>query len=107
MVNLEEVQNFALPFEKVTEQPHFEKVPFRVNKKIFVPLVERKIQVVVKISNIEQSVFSSFDSSAIYPVTGGWGRHGWTVIDLNKVKHDMLKENNYSLICKCCSKKAW
>jgi hypothetical protein len=40
----------------------------------------------VKLSLIDQSVFCSFNKEIIFPVPGGWGRHGSTFINLKKVK---------------------
>ena len=44
----------------------------------------------VRLSPIEQSVFCAFDETIIYPVPGGWGRNGATMINLKKVKKSML-----------------
>jgi hypothetical protein len=44
----------------------------------------------VKLSPIDQSVFCAFDETVIYPVPGGWGRKGATMINLKKVKKSML-----------------
>jgi hypothetical protein len=46
----------------------------------------------VKLTEIDQSVFCSFDKSIVYPVKGSWGKHGWTTIELNKISKDMLKD---------------
>ena len=51
---------------------------------------ENKKTMVVKLNVIDQSVFCSFDATVIYPTPGGWGRQGWTCIELKKVKKEML-----------------
>ena len=92
MVSIENFRSLALSFEEVVEQPHFEKTSFRVTKKIFATFDIKNRRVVVKLSAAEQSVFCLFDKSIIYPVPGKWGLQGWTMIELNKVGKNMLKD---------------
>ena len=92
MITIEEFRKLALSFPDVTEEPHFEKTSFRVNKKIFATLDEKNNRAVVKLSLLDQSVFCSFDKAVMHPVNGTWGRQGWTVIELDKVKRAMLKD---------------
>lgn len=82
----------ALSFEEVVQQPHFEKTSFRVYKKIFATLDTEKEQVVLKLSEIDQSVFCAFDPAIVYPVPGGWGRQGWTVLVLKGLRKEMLMD---------------
>ncbi|MFC4872566.1 MmcQ/YjbR family DNA-binding protein [Negadavirga shengliensis] len=92
MVTIEEFKNLAGSFPESSEEVHFEKGSFRVRKKIFATLDEKKRQVVVKLSEIDQSVFCAFDGTVFYPVKGAWGKKGWTVIELQNVKRDMLMD---------------
>jgi hypothetical protein len=90
MVSFDVAKKIALGFPGVEEKKHFEKPDFRVKNKIFAVLHLDKNCVVVKLSGIDQSVFCAFDDTVIYPVPGGWGRRGWTMINLKKVKKAML-----------------
>ena len=90
MVSIKTFRELALALDNAVEQPHFEKTSFRVNKKIFATLDSKNKRVVVKLAEIEQSVFCSFDKSIIYPVEGAWGKQGWTVVELDKVRKTML-----------------
>lgn len=92
MLNHETVRKLALIFDGAEELPHFEKPSFRINKKIFATLDTKKDRVCLKLSLIDQSVFSAFDSSVIYPVPNAWGKQGWTFVDLKKVRKDMFKD---------------
>ena len=92
MISLEVFRKIALSFPESVELPHFEKQSFRVNKKIFATHDLKYNRAVVKLSLIDQSVFTSFDKSIIYPATGNWGKQGWTVIELKKVKKDLLSD---------------
>ena len=57
MVDEKIFREMALSFPEVTEQKHFEKTSFRVNKKIFATLdVPNKLEC-VKFSEIDQDVF--------------------------------------------------
>jgi len=92
MISPDELKRIALSFPDVTEEPHFDKTSFRVNKKIFATFDENHNRAVVKLSPLDQSVFCSFDNVVMYPVNGTWGGQGWTVIELEKVKKEMLKD---------------
>jgi hypothetical protein len=92
MINNDTFKKLALSFPDVVELPHFEKASFRVKNKIYATLSEEKNQACVKLSEIDQSVFCSFDKNIIFPVNNKWGKQGWTMIDLKKIRKDMLKD---------------
>jgi predicted DNA-binding protein (MmcQ/YjbR family) len=92
MVSIKNFKELALSFPETAELPHFEKTSFRVKNKIFATLSDETNLAVVKLSEIDQSVFCSFDKSIIYPVDNKWGKQGWTVINLKKVRKDMLMD---------------
>lgn len=92
MVSIENFRKMILLFDHIEELPHFEKTSFRVHKKIVATLNVKAKRVVVKLSEIEQSVFSAFDKTIIYPANGAWGKQGWTIIELDKVKKEVLKD---------------
>lgn len=92
MVSVDIFRQMALSLPGAIELPHFDKASFRVNKRIFATLDERKKTVVLMFSPIEQSVFCAFDKTIIYPVPGGWGKQGSTIFELNRIKKAMLKD---------------
>ena len=92
MITLSTVRKLAFTFEEVQEQPHFEKISFRINKKIFATVDTKKQVVVLKLSEIDQSVFSDSDRTAVYPVPGAWGRQGWTKFEMKKVRKDLFSD---------------
>lgn len=92
MVNIASFRKIALSFTNAEETPHFDKSSFRINKKIFATLDVKKKRAVVKLPEIEQSVFCANQKLGFYPVTGAWGKQGWTFIELNNVPQKMLKD---------------
>lgn len=90
MISPAAAKQLALSLPEAEEKSHFEKPDFRVKNKVFAVLHEDKSSMVVKLTVIDQSVFCAFDKAIIYPVPGGWGRQGWTMINLKKVKKSML-----------------
>lgn len=92
MVSIDNFRKMILLLDNIEELPHFEKTSFRINKKIVATLDVKAKRVVVKLSEIEQSVFSAYDKTIIYPVNGAWGKQGWTIIELDKVKKEVLKD---------------
>ena len=92
MVDTKTFRELALAFENVIEQPHFEKQSFRIRKRIFATLDEKNKRATLKLPEIEQSVFCTFDSAVIYPANGAWGKQGWTIIELTGIRKTMLKD---------------
>jgi predicted DNA-binding protein (MmcQ/YjbR family) len=105
MVSIETFRALSLAFDEAVEQPHFEKISFRVNKKIFATIDIKNSRAVVKLPVIEQSVFCSFNKSIIYPVPGTWGTQGWTIIELTKVGKNMLKDALATSYCSVAPKR--
>jgi hypothetical protein len=83
MVDIETFRELALSFSETTEQPHFEKTSFRT-KKIFATLDVKNNRACLLLSEMDQSVFCSFDKSIIYPVPNKWGKQGATFVELKK-----------------------
>lgn len=92
MISLAIARQLALTLPEAEEKSHFERPDFRVKNKVFATLHADKNCMVVKLSLVDQSVFCAFDSTIIYPVPGGWGRQGWTMINLKKIKKAMLMD---------------
>jgi hypothetical protein len=105
MIDSKTVRKLALAFDDAEEMPHFEKQSFRIRKKIFVTLDTRLKLAVLKLSAIDQSVFSAYDKSAIYPLPNAWGKQGWTRVDLKKVRKDIFKDALTTAYCTVAPKK--
>jgi len=83
-------RKIALSFPEAVEQPHFDKASFRVNKKIFATLSESERRASLKLTENDQSVFTTFDKTVIYAVPNAWGKQGWTFVELRHLKKEML-----------------
>lgn len=82
----------ALAFPETSEQPHFEKISFRVGRKIFATFDAKNNRACLKLSAIDQDVFSLFDKTMIYPVSNKWGKQGWTFVELKQIKKDLFSD---------------
>ncbi|SFB76642.1 YjbR protein [Flagellimonas taeanensis] len=98
------LEKTILNFPEVTVEPHFEKISFRVKKKIFATFDEKNNKVTVKLTEIDQDNFSSL-SSSIYPVDNKWGKQGWTFIELSEINQDLLTKTLTSAYCEVAPKK--
>lgn len=105
MVKIETVRALALSLEEASEEPHFEKTSFRVRKKIFATVDIQKHKAVLKFSEADQSIFCAFDETIIYPVSGAWGKKGWTEVDLEKITQEMFMEALTTSYCQVASKR--
>lgn len=92
MISIAVAKNLALSLPEAEEQDHMERPSYRIKKKIFAVLHANEHIMVVKLTPIDQSVFTAFDTDIIYPVSGGWGKQGWTKINLKKVKKGMFTD---------------
>ena len=92
MVTNDAVRQLALALPETTEQPHFEKTSFRIKKKIFATLTEEKRQAVLKLNETDQDIFTVMSKGSVYPVPGGWGKKGWTLVELEQVEEALFKD---------------
>ena len=106
MVNIETFRQLALSFPGAIELPHFEKTSFRVHKKIFATLDIKNTRACLILSETDQSVFSAYDKSIIYPVPNKWGAKGATFVELKNVPKNMLKDALKRAYSKIITKKS-
>lgn len=92
MIAIETFRKLALAFENATEEPHFEKISFRVSKKIFATFDEKNNHAILKLNEIDQSVFCASSEMIFYPVPNKWSKQGWTIVELSKVSPKMFED---------------
>lgn len=105
MVSISTFRKLALSFPEVTEEPHFEKTSFRVKKKIFATYDAQKKRACVKLSEIDQHVFSAAAKAIIFPVDNKWGKQGWTLIEIENVDSDLFFDALTTAYCEVAPKK--
>lgn len=105
MVSIDTFRKLALSFPEATEEAHFEKTSFRVKKKIFATYDQVKKRACIKLSEVDQDVFSSADKTIIFPVDDKWGKQGWTLIEMNKVRKELFVDALTTAYCDVAPKK--
>ena len=92
MVSIQRFMDLAASLAEGAPTPHFEKLAYRSNKKIFVTLSEAEARACLRLSAEDQSVFCAIDPDMIYPVPNKWGTQGWTIIELRHVTVSILRD---------------
>ena len=90
MVDFETFRKIALSFPDAEELPHFHLPSFRIKKKIFATYDGKRNRACIKLSEIDQDVFSAAGKAFIYPVDNKWGRQGWTIIEMQNIRKDIF-----------------
>jgi hypothetical protein len=70
-----------------------------VKKKIFATYDDINKRACIKLSEIDQDVFSSIDKAIIFPVDNKWGKQGWTLIEMSKVNKDLFVDALTTAYC--------
>ncbi|QEC68500.1 MmcQ/YjbR family DNA-binding protein [Panacibacter ginsenosidivorans] len=96
MVTAENAKAIALSLPETGEQRHFNRTAFTVKKKIFATLSFEDKTLNLKFTPEAQFIFCPPGSDIIFAIPNGWGRQGWTTINLDKASKklvmDALKE---------------
>ena len=97
MVDVETFKKIALSFDGTEQHPHFERIAFKVTgRRIFATLHEESASVNILLSKEDQSVYCSYNKSAVYPVPNKWGLKGETTFELKKVPVELISDALYS-----------
>ncbi len=87
----EQFHDMALSFPNTEKAPHFDRTAFKViNKRIFATLHTPSKSANLKLTEVDQSVFSNYENGAIYPVPNKWGLQGWTTFELDKIPKELM-----------------
>lgn len=105
MITLDDLRKHALSFPETTEALHFGKISFRVKKIIFATWDDKTNRACVKLSAVDQDVFSSIDKKIMFPVDNKWGKQGWTFIETNLVQEDQFLDALTTAYCEVAPKK--
>lgn len=92
MVDIETARQIAMALPGTEKRDHFGIPSFRVKNRIFSTLWIKENRMMVKLSLIDQSIFSSFNKNIIYPVPNKYGGTGSTFFELSLVPPGMLQD---------------
>ncbi len=105
MIQFKTYQKIALSFPATDEGPHGTNKAFRVKKKIFATYNPEFHRGCVRLSAIDQDVFTKASKGIIYPVPNKWGKYGWTNFDLKTIKKEMLTDLLTTAYCEVAPEK--
>ncbi len=91
MITPAETKSIALSFEGTDERPHVNRIAFTVKKKIFATLSYEDKTLNLKFTPQVQFIFCPPESEVIFAIQNGWGRQGWTTINLDKANKKLVK----------------
>ena len=92
MAYVDFLKKVALSFAETQEEPHFEKTSFRIKNKIFATYDSKENNACLKLSIIDQHVFSSYNPKIFAPLPNKWGLQGWTIVNMALVAESMLQD---------------
>jgi hypothetical protein len=92
MITIEYIRKVICVLNEVIEKPHFDKIAFWSQKRIFATIDIKKSLVSLKLDSVSQSVYMQIKPSIASPATGSWGKQGWTIFDLKVTPKTILKE---------------
>jgi hypothetical protein len=97
MVTIETFRKIALSFEGTEQNPHFERIAFKViGRRIFATLHEESESANIMLSKEDQAVYCTYDESAVYPVPNKWGLKGATTFELRKLPVELISDALYT-----------
>ena len=91
-MEFDKFRELALAFKNVVEKPHFNRTSFRINNKILATYDYKTKIAAVKLSLVNQDLYTLSNNDIVYPVPNKFGKQGWTFINLNNVKVRLIKE---------------
>ena len=105
MVSIATFRKIALSFPGATEDIHFEKISFKANKKIFATYDSQLKRACIRLSEMDQHIFSTADKETIFPVDNKWGQQGWTLVEMTRVRKELFTDALTTAYCQVAPKK--
>jgi hypothetical protein len=85
-------RTLALSLSEAEEHDHRGRPSFRVGKRIFATLWSEDRRAVLKLSPDDQAALIALKPDCFSPIPGGWGRQGWTSVDLGSITPEELED---------------
>lgn len=90
MISAKRFREIALSFEGAIEVPHMERAAFRTKRRIFATLPPDGATANLMLELDLQEALCEAKPEAFAPVPGGWGRMGYTTVNLRVVSEPDL-----------------
>lgn len=84
-VTAKRARELALSLENASSYPHFDRIAFRTPRRTFATLALSGADMNFMFDPAEQAHFCALVPDALTPVSGGWGRMGWTRCELSRI----------------------
>ena len=84
-VTAKRAKELALSLENASSYPHFDRIAFRTPRRTFATLALNGEDLNFMLEPAQQRHFCELAPQAIAPVSGGWGRMGWTRCELRAI----------------------
>lgn len=91
MISPDRFREIALSFEGTVEVPHMERAAFRTTRRIFATLPPDGETANLLLDAALQEALCEEQPKVFAPVPGGWGRMGYTTVQLGRVSELDLK----------------
>lgn len=94
-MHADEIAGIAAAFLGVTETPHRGSIrAFKTGGRIFATINPEYKRCCLRLSAVDQSVFSLIDPARIHPVPKVWGRrYGWTLFYYEHLDAEILRDS--------------
>jgi hypothetical protein len=89
-MNADDMRRLARQMPEAEEKSHFGKPDFRVRNHIFATLPDADTAV-IKLTREQQEMLTGAEPAIFAAVPGGWGRQGWTRVELAAADELTLK----------------
>jgi hypothetical protein len=81
----------ALALPEAADHPHFDRTAVKAGKGRIFATFGRTGDMNVKLTPDEQALFTQSAPEAVAPISGGWGRQGWTQVALDKADEPLVR----------------
>lgn len=91
MVSEHDARAFALDFPDTVESSHMGTADFRVRGRVFATF-PRPGRMGLRLDPAEQAAVLATAPATFAAAAGAWGRQGWTLVALDRIDRDELRE---------------
>ncbi|MEZ4950180.1 MAG: MmcQ/YjbR family DNA-binding protein [Saprospiraceae bacterium] len=91
MLDFDQLHKIATSFPEVTVELHFDRISFKVRKKIFLTYHQESQETNLPFNPEQQTEFCEKFPEVFTPIANKWGEKGWTHLDLEKISKAELE----------------